>query len=230
MIDLYMWPTGNGKKITIMLEECELQYRAIPVHIGKGDQFTPEFTLLNPNQKMPVIVEHDNSDGKPLVVFESGAILQYLAEKTGRFLPADVRGKYQVLQWLNWQMGGFGPMAGQAHYFLRYASEKVPHAMERFRKEVTRLYTVLNSVLDKNEFVAGTYSIADIAIWPWAARHEWQEQKLEDYPAVKRWFDTIAARPAVIKAVEVGSQWGDFATQMSDEDKQRLFQLQQANS
>jgi GST-like protein len=230
MIDVHYWPTPNGWKVTIMLEECGLEYRTIPVHIGKGDQFLPEFTRLNPNQKMPVIVEHDTTDGKPLVIFESGAILQYLAEKTGQLLPADERGKYRVLQWLNWQMGGFGPMAGQAHYFLKYAPEKVPHAMERFRKEVTRLYTVLNSVLETSEYVVGAYSIADIAIWPWAARHEWQQQKLEDYPALKRWFDTIAARPAVLRALEVGKDWADFSTQMSDEEKRRLFNLGSATA
>lgn len=225
MIDLYMWPTGNGKKITIMLEECGLEYRAIPVHIGKGDQFTPEFTRLNPNQKMPVIVDHTATDALPLVVFESGAILQYLAEKTGQFLPLDPRNRYRVLQWLNWQMGGFGPMAGQAHYFLRYASEKVPHAQTRFRNEVARLYRVLNGVLENSAYVAGDYSIADIAIWPWAMRHEWQEQNMDDYPAVKRWLETVAQRPAVQRAMEVGKGWPDFAVQLSEKEKQKLFQL-----
>lgn len=225
MIDLYMWPTGNGKKITIMLEESGLPYRAIPVHIGKGDQFTPEFTRLNPNQKMPVIVDHASSDGTPLVIFESGAILQYLAGKSGKFLPADERGKYRVLQWLYWQVGGFGPMAGQAHYFLRYAKEQVPHAMERFRNEVSRLYRVLDSVLAESEYVAGDYSIADMAIWPWSTRWDWQGQNIEDYPHVKRWYQAIEARPAVQRAVAVGKDWADFSTQMSDEEKQKLFHL-----
>lgn len=229
MIDLYMWPTGNGKKITIMLEECGLDYRAIPVHIGKGDQFTPEFSKLNPNQKMPVIVDNACADGNPLVVFESGAILQYLAEKSGLFMPQDVRGKYRVLQWLNWQVSGFGPMAGQAHYFLRYASEQVPHAQTRFRNEVTRLYKVLNGVLTQNEFIAGDYSIADMAVWPWATRYDWQGQDLADYPAVKRWLDAIELRPAVQRAVDVGKDWSDFSVQMSDEEKQKLFHLQPAN-
>lgn len=225
MIDLYMWPTGNGKKITLMLEECALPYRAIPIHIGKGDQFTPEFTRLNPNQKMPVIVDHESRDGVPLVIFESGAILQYLAGKTGKFLPSDERGKYRVLQWLYWQVGGFGPMAGQAHYFLRYAKEQVPHAMERFRNEVSRLYKVLDSVLAGSEYVAGDYSIADMAIWPWATRWDWQGQNLDDYPNVKRWYQAIEARPAVQRAVTVGKDWADFSTQMSDAQKQKLFHL-----
>lgn len=228
MIDLYMWPTGNGKKITIMLEECALPYRAIPVHIGKGDQFTPEFTRLSPNQKMPVIVDHASNSGEPLVIFESGAILQYLAGKTGRFLPGDERGKYRVLQWLYWQVGGFGPMAGQAHYFLRYAKEQVPHAMERFRNEVSRLYKVLDGVLAENEFVAGDYSIADMAIWPWSTRWDWQGQNIDDYPNVKRWYQAIEARPAVQRAVEVGKDWADFSVQMSDEEKQKLFHLRKA--
>jgi GST-like protein len=228
MIDLYMWPTGNGKKITIMLEECGLPYRAIPIHIGKGDQFTPEFTQLNPNQKMPVIVDHASSTGAPLPIFESGAILQYLAEKTGRFLPQDTAGKYRVLQWLYWQVGGFGPMAGQAHYFLRYAKEQVPHAMERFRNEVTRLYKVLDGVLADNEFVADDYSIADMAIWPWAVRWDWQGQDLELLPNVKRWLNAIDARPAVQRAVLVGKDWADFSVQMSDEEKQKLFHLKPA--
>ncbi|MDT8398052.1 MAG: glutathione binding-like protein [Pseudomonadales bacterium] len=223
MIDLYMWPTGNGKKITIMLEECALDYRAIPVNINKGDQFTEAFVRLNPNSKMPVIVDHDAD--APLVIFESGAILQYLAEKSGRFLPQDSRGKYRVLQWLNWQMGGFGPMAGQAHYFLRYAPQKNEAAMERFRNEVTRLYKVLDSQLVTRDYIAGDYSIADMAIWPWAARYDWQGQNLDDFPGVRRWFDRIAERPAVQKALEVGKDWADFSVQMSDEEKKQLFRL-----
>lgn len=224
MIDLYMWPTGNGRKIAIMLEECQLPYRAIPVNIGKGDQHTAEFRRLNPNSKMPVIIDHDLSPA--LVIFESGAILQYLAEKTGSFLPTEIPARYRVLQWLNWQMGGFGPMAGQAHYFLRYASEKVPHAMERFHKEVSRLYGVLNTALEGREFIAGDYSIADMAIWPWVSRHNWQEQNLDDYPDVRRWYDTIAVRPAVERALTVGSDWADCSRQMSDEERKRLFSLE----
>lgn len=219
-----MWPTGNGKKITIMLEECELPYEAYPIHIGKGDQFTPAFTRLSPNNKIPAIVDHD-VDGAPMVLFESGAILQYLAEKTGRFLPADTRGKYQVLQWLHWQIGGLGPMAGQAHHFLRYAPQKIEYAMHRYRTEVARLYKVLDTQLEKQAFVAGDYSIADIAIWPWIARYEWQEQNLADFPSVERWFHAVEQRPAVQRALEVGKDWADFSTQMSDEDKKRLFNI-----
>jgi GSH-dependent disulfide-bond oxidoreductase len=224
LIDLYMWPTGNGKKMTIMLEECGLEYQAIPINIGKGDQFTPEFTRLSPNNKMPAIVDNDVI-GDPIVIFESGAILEYLAEKTGKFLPTDTRQKFQVLQWLHWQMGGFGPMAGQAHHFLRYAPQKVEYAMNRYKTEVIRLYHVLNSQLKGQDFVAGDYSIADIAIWPWVSRHEWQEQDLNDYVEVKRWFENIGERPAVQKAMDVGKDWADFSLQMSDKDKKKLFGL-----
>ncbi|MDC0598856.1 glutathione binding-like protein [Gammaproteobacteria bacterium] len=224
MIELYMWPTGNGKKMTIMLEECELEYKAIPINIGKGDQFTAEFTRLSPNNKMPAIIDYD-VDGEPITMFESGAILQYLAEKTGKFLPQETRKKFQVLQWLHWQMGGFGPMAGQAHHFLRYAPQKVEYAMSRYKTEVSRLYTVLNTQLENREFVADAYSIADIAIWPWVARYEWQEQDLNDFPEVKRWFENIEQRPAVQRALEVGKDWADFSAQMSDADKKKLFGL-----
>ena len=162
MIDAYIWPTGNGKKITIMLEECGLEYRAIPVNINKGDQFKPEFEALSPNNKMPAIVDHDAKGGQ-IAMFESGAILQYLGEKTGKLLPTDLHGKYYVLQWVYWQIGGLGPMAGQAHHFLRYAPEKIEYPMHRFRTEVARLYTVMDKQLGKYEYLASEYSIADIA-------------------------------------------------------------------
>src|SRR6476620_9572415 len=165
MIDLYFWPTGNGKKISIMLEETGLPYRIIPVNINKGDQFTPEYDAINPNNKMPAIVDPD-AGGGPIVIFESGAILQYLAEKTGKLLPTDLHGKYRVLQWVYWQVGGLGPMAGQAHHFLRYSPQKVEYAMHRFQTEVARLYKVLDTQLGKSEYIAGEYSIADIAAWP----------------------------------------------------------------
>ena len=222
MIALYYWPTGNGKKISIMLEECALPYHVIPVNIGKGDQFTPEFVRISPNSKMPAIVDQAVVGG-PLAIFESGAILQYLAEKTGRFMPADVRGKYAVLQWLYWQIGGLGPMAGQAHHFLRYAPMKIEYAMERFRKEVARLYKVMNDCLQERDYLAGEYSIADMAAWPWVLRHDWQEQDLNDFPNVKRWFEAVGARPAVAKGAAVGKEWVNFDQQMSDEDKKRLF-------
>jgi GSH-dependent disulfide-bond oxidoreductase len=224
MLDLYYWPTGNGKKITIMLEECALPYRVIPVNINKGDQHTPEYEAINPNRKMPAIVDHD-AEGGPLVIFESGAILEYLAEKTGRFLPRDTRGRFGVLQWVYWQVGGLGPIAGQAHHFLRYSPQKIEYAMHRFKTEVTRLYEVLEKRLGRVEYLAGEYSIADIASWPWVARWEWQGQNLDDFPAVKRWFGAIGERPAVQRALKVGADWADFNRQMSDEDKKRLFNL-----
>lgn len=206
MIELFMWPTGNGRKITIMLEECNLEYQAKPINISKGDQFSTEFSKLSPNNKMPAIIDHDVK-GDPVTMFESGAILQYLAEKTGLLLPQETRSKYQVLQWLHWQIGGFGPMAGQAHHFLRYAPQKVEYAMQRYKTEVSRLYQVLNTRLNGRDFIANEYSIADIAIWPWVFRHEWQEQDLADYPEVQRWFSNIGERPAVQRALGVGADW-----------------------
>ena len=224
MIDLYYWPTGNGKKITIMLEECGLEYKVIPVNIGKGDQHTPEFLRISPNSKMPAIVDHD-ADGEALTMFESGAILQYLAEKTGKFLPPDIRGKYQVLQWVYWQVGGLGPMAGQAHHFLRYSPQKIDYAMDRFRKETARLYQVMDDRLAQSDYLAVDYSIADMAAWPWVYRHDWQEQDLNDFPNLKRWFDSIGTRPAVVRGAGVGMEWINFDQQMTDEDKKRLFNL-----
>jgi GST-like protein len=224
MIDVYFWPTGNGKKVTIMLEEVGLEYRVVPVNIGKGDQHTPEFLSLNPNNKMPVIVDHD-VEGEPIVVFESGAILTYLAEKTGKLLPSDTREKYKVLQWVFWQVGGLGPMAGQAHYFLKYAPKKNEEGMERFRNEVTRLYTVLDGQLGREEYVAGDYSIADIAAWPWVFRYDWQGQDLADYPNIRRWFDAVAERPAVKRGSSVGEDFVDRSKQMPDEEKKLLFGL-----
>ena len=224
MIDAYIWPTGNGKKITIMLEECGLEYRAIPVNINKGDQFKPEFEALSPNNKMPAIVDHDGPGG-PIRMFESGAILQYLGEKTSKLLPTDTRGKYNVLQWVYWQIGGLGPMAGQAHHFLRYAPEKIEYPMRRFREEVARLYTVMDKQLARRDYLAGDYSIADIACWPWVFRYDWQGQDLNDFPHVKRWFEAVGARPAVNKGASVGQEWMDSAQQMTDEDRKRLFNL-----
>jgi GSH-dependent disulfide-bond oxidoreductase len=224
MIDVYFWPTGNGKKITIMLEECGLPYNVIPVNINKGEQNTPEYDAINPNNKMPAIVDHAAAGG-PITVFESGAILQYLAEKTGNLLPTDIAGKYRVLQWVYWQVGGLGPMAGQAHHFLRYAPEKIEYPMRRFRNEVTRLYQVMDKQLAKHEYLAGAYSIADIAAWPWVVRHDWQGQDLNDYSHVKRWFDAVGARPAVRRGAEVGQDLANFSQPMSDEDRKRLFNL-----
>jgi GST-like protein len=227
LIDLYFWPTGNGKKITIMLEETGLPYRIIPVNINKGDQFKPEFLEISPNNKMPALIDHldERLDGerKPMTIFESGAILQYLAEKTEKFLPRDTAGKYRVLQWVYWQVGGLGPMAGQAHHFLKYSPQKVEYAMHRFQSEVARLYKVLDTQLGKTEYIAGEYSIADIAAWPWVVRYEWQGQKLEDFPNVKRWFETVGARPAVVRGAAVGADLMNAAPPATDEDRKRLF-------
>ena len=224
MIDLYFWPTGNGKKISIMLEECGLPYRVIPVNINKGDQSTPEYLAINPNGKMPAIVDHD-APGRPLVVFESGAILQYLGEKSGQFLPTDLHGKYRVLQWVYWQVAGLGPNAGQAHHFLRYYPERLEYPMHRFRTEVKRLYTVMDTQLGRTEYLAGEYSIADMAAWPWVVRWDWQGQNLDDHPNLKRWFETVSARPGVQRGSAVGADLANFNQQMSDEDKKRLFNL-----
>jgi GST-like protein len=201
MIDLHYWTTPNGHKVTIFLEEAGLAYRIVPVNISKGDQFQPGFLAIAPNNRIPAIVDHAPADGGgPLSVFESGAILQYLAEKTGQFLPADLRGRTETMQWLFWQMGGLGPMAGQNHHFSQYAPEKIPYAINRYVNETNRLYGVLNKRLADREFIAGEYSIADMASYPWIVPHARQGQKLEDFPHLKRWFDAIAARPAVQRA------------------------------
>ena len=224
MIDLHYWPTPNGWKISIMLEECELAYRLLTVNIGKGEQFAPAFLAISPNNRMPAIVDHDPADGgAPIPVFESGAILIYLAEKTGRFLPTDLRGKYQVLQWLMWQMGGLGPMAGQNGHFLLYAPEQVPYAIERYGKEVNRLYGVLNTQLGKTgAFVAGAdYSIADIAIFSWVRTHEAQKVSFDDFPHVERWYDTLFQRPAVQRGLALAKELR--AGTMSVEARKALF-------
>ena len=203
MIDLYTWGTPNGRKVSIMLEETGLAYRVRAVDITKGEQSAPEFVAVNPNSKIPAIVDHDGPGGKPFSLFESGAILIYLAEKTGRFLPADPRGRYETLQWLMFQMGGFGPMLGQAHHFRRFAPETVPYAVERYTKETRRLYGVLETRLAQAEYVAGAYSIADMALWPWTQRADWQGIDLADFPRVKRWSDAVATRPAVQRGMAV---------------------------
>jgi GST-like protein len=203
VIDLYTWSTPNGRKVSIMLEECALPYRVHPVNIGKGEQFTPEFLALNPNNRIPAIVDSEGPDGKPLPLFESGAILIYLAEKTGKLMPRDPRTRYIALQWLMFQMGGVGPMFGQAHHFIRNAKEQVPYGIKRYTEETRRLYGVLQKRLGEAEYLADEYSIADIATFPWVARFEWHKVELNDFPAVKRWFDTINARPAVAKGMAV---------------------------
>jgi GSH-dependent disulfide-bond oxidoreductase len=204
MIELYTWGTPNGRKISIMLEECGLPYDVHKVDISKGEQFAPEFVALNPNSKIPVIVDPEGPDGKPITLMESGAILVYLAGKTGRFLPKSARGKYKALEWLMFQMGGIGPMYGQLHVFLRLG-EPVPYALERYTKEKNRLYGVLNRRLGEVKYLAGEYSIADIATYPWVARHDFHKTDLADYPNVKRWFDALSARPAVARGMAVPS-------------------------
>jgi GSH-dependent disulfide-bond oxidoreductase len=202
MIDLHYWPTPNGHKITLFLEETGLPYRLQPVHIGKGEQFAADFLAISPNNRIPAIVDHAPADGGgPLALFESGAILLHLAEKSGRFLSTDPRLRADTLQWLFWQVGGLGPMAGQANHFCRYAPEPVPYALDRYRREAARLYGVLDRRLADRAFVAGPdYSIADIAIYPWIAQHDLHEQDLADFPDVRRWFAAIAARPATRRA------------------------------
>ncbi|MEE5146624.1 glutathione binding-like protein [Pseudomonas alliivorans] len=202
MIDLHYWTTPNGHKISLFLEESGLAYKVFPINIGKNEQFEPDFLSISPNNRIPAIVDHDPADGgAPLSLFESGAILLYLAEKTGRFIPSDLRGRQEVSQWLFWQMGGLGPMAGQNHHFNRFAKEKIPYAIERYVNETARLYGVLNKRLADRDFVAGSdYSIADMAIYPWIVPHTYQQQDLNDFPHLKRWFESIATRDATKRA------------------------------
>ncbi|MGW8190406.1 glutathione binding-like protein [Sphingomonas hankookensis] len=224
MIDLHYWPTPNGHKIALFLEEAGLPYTIRPVDIGKGEQFRPEFLAIAPNNRMPAIVDHEPlGGGDPLSIFESGAILLYLAEKTGRFLPADTAGRYDAIQWLMWQMGGLGPMAGQNHHFNIYAPEKIPYAQDRYIRETARLYGVLDKRLADRDFIAGDYSIADMAAYPWIVPHEAQGQKLEDFPNLKRWFDAIAARPATSAAYAKGKAISDGSKPMTDEQRRNLF-------
>ncbi len=204
MITLYTWATPNGRKVSIMLEECELRYSVKPIDISRGDQFDPAFLALNPNNKIPVLVDDEGPDGQPITLFESGAILVYLAAKTGRLLPADDRGRFETLQWLMFQMGGMGPMLGQAHHFLRFAPEAVPYAMKRYSDEARRLYGVLEGRLTQHEWLAAdTYTIADIAAFPWIDRHDYQQIDLADYPKVQAWHARIAERPAVQRGMKV---------------------------
>jgi GST-like protein len=222
MIELHYWPTPNGQKIAIYLEEAGLEYQAFKVDIGKGEQFKPEFLAISPNNRIPAIIDQNPKDGgKPISIFESGAILQYLAEKTGKFLSTDLRVKTETMEWLFWQMAGLGPMAGQNGHFNVYAPEKIPYAIERYTKETARLYGVLNKHLEGRDYVAGDYSIADMAIYPWIVPHESHKQNLEDFPNVKRWFDAIAARPAVQKVY--GSVPKSYSKPMSDDERKVLF-------
>ncbi|AMN40116.1 glutathione binding-like protein [Rhodoplanes sp. Z2-YC6860] len=203
MIDVYYWTTPNGHKVTIFLEEAGLPYKVIPINIGKGEQFKADFLAVSPNNRIPAIVDHDPpGGGKPISVFESGAILVYLAEKTGKFLPKDPAKRADAMQWLFWQMGGLGPMSGQNNHFANYATDKIPYAIDRYRNEVNRLYGVMDRRLADRPFLAGEYSIADMASYPWVVPHERQGQKIADFPHLKKWLETIAARPAVVKAYE----------------------------
>jgi GST-like protein len=223
MIELYYWPTPNGHKITLFLEEAGLPYRITPVNIGAGDQFRPEFLRIGPNNRMPAIVDHAPADaGEPIPVFESGAILVYLAEKARRFLPADVRGRKAVLEWLFWQVGGLGPMAGQNHHFVQYAPEKIPYAIDRYVKETNRLYGVMDRRLAEHAFLAGAeYTIADMACYPWIVPHERQQQRLGDFPHLSRWFHAIAARPATQRAYAHAETYRGAG--MTDAAKKVLF-------
>jgi GSH-dependent disulfide-bond oxidoreductase len=226
MIDLYGWPTPNLYKVTILFEETGTQYNTIPVNIGTGEQFNPDFLKISPNNKMPAIVDHEGPDGKPISIFESGAILMYIAEKTGQFLPRDMRGRYTVIEWLMFQMGGIGPMLGQAHHFRMYAPEKIQYAIDRYTNETKRLYNVVDRRLADRPYLAGDYSIADMAVYPWLRGHENQGQKLEDFPNLKRWYDSIAARPAVKRGLEVLADKRRRGP-MDEKQKEVLFGAQQ---
>ena len=203
MIDLYSWKTSNGKKASIMLEECALDYNIHPINIGQDDQFTAAFTAINPNSKIPAIIDQDGPGGQPYTVIESGAILMYLAEKTGKFMPQDMAARYEVIQWLMFQMGGIGPIFGQVHHFKRAAKEQVPYAINRYYTECRRLYGVLDVRLAGRDYLAGDLSIADFATLPWVFRFDWQEVDLDDFPNVKRWYDNLMARPALAKGMDI---------------------------
>ena len=223
MIDLHYWTTPNGHKVTMFLEEAGMNYKIVPVNISTGDQFKPVFLAVAPNNRIPAIVDHaPNDGGAPISVFESGAILLYLADKTGKFIPADIRGRTDALQWLFWQMGGLGPMAGQNNHFKQYAPEKLPYAIDRYVKETNRLYGVLNKRLADRPFVAGAYSIADIASYPWIVPYERQGQNLDDFPHLKRWFHEIAARPATQRAYAKAKEVNTQPT-VSEDAKKLLF-------
>ena len=225
MIDVHYWPTPNGHKVTMFLEEAGIEYTIKPVNIGKGEQFEPDFLKIAPNNRMPAIVDHDPADrGDAISIFESGAILQYLAEKTGRFLPTTLRERVVVNEWLFWQMAGLGPMAGQNHHFNRYAPEKIPYAIERYERETRRLYGVLDKQLNSRAFVSGDhYSIADMAIYPWIVPHEAQHQNLDDTPDLKRWFEAIRQRPATIEAYAKGDAISASGQPLTEEARRNLF-------
>jgi GST-like protein len=222
MIDLYFWPTPNGWKIAIMLEECGLPYNVVKTDIGRGDQFKPEFIEICPNHKIPAIVDHDGADG-PISIFESGAILLYLAEKTGRFMPAEINARYDVIQWVFWQMANLGPMAGQFGYFRNYSKEKIEHAIQRYANEYDRLLGVMDRQLADREHLAGEYSIADIASLPWARAYDRLGLSIDKFPNLARWLDAVVERPAVTKAYEIGLDWFRNAGKPDEESRKNLF-------
>ena len=227
-IELHYWPTPNGHKITIMCEEAGIAYEIKPVNIGKGDQFKPEFLALSPNNRMPAIVDPDGPGGKPISIFESGAILQYLGRKTGKFYPAEERACVEVEQWLFWQMANLGPNCGQAHHFRNYAQEKIPYAIERYTNEVHRLYGVMNARLKDRDFLAGAYSIADMASYPWVRPYKNQGQDLAEFPNLEKWYQRIHDRPAVAKAVRVGEELRANYNLATDKDAQAVLFGQRA--
>jgi len=224
MIDLHYWPTPNGHKITLFLEEAGLDYAIKPVNIGAGEQFQPDFLKIAPNNRMPAIVDRDPADGgEPIAIFESGAILLYLADKIGRFVGNDLRSRTETIQWLMWQMGGLGPMAGQNGHFSIYAPEKIDYAINRYVNETNRLYGVLNRRLEGRDFIAGAYSIADMACYPWIVPHEAHKQNLDDFPHLKRWFEAVQARPATVRAYARGTEVQAHSAPISDAQRKILF-------
>ena len=223
MIDLYTWPTPNGHKVHIMLEELKLPYNVIPINIGKGDQFDPEFLKISPNNKMPAMVDPNGPEGKPIAIFESAAILLYLAEKSGQLMPQDMRGRYAVMQWLMFQMGSVGPMLGQAHHFRGYAQDNLQYAVDRYTNEAGRIYNVIDKRLKESTWIASDdYTIADIAIFPWLRSYERQGQDLNEFPQLKKWFETIEARPAVVRGVAVLAE-ARRQGELSDEERENMF-------
>jgi len=227
-IQVHYWPTPNGHKITIMLEECGLPYEIVPVNIGKGDQFKPEFLAISPNNRMPAIIDPDGPGGAAISVFESGAILQYLGRKTGKFYPAEERQRVEVEEWLFWQMAGLGPMAGQAHHFRNYAPEKIPYGIDRYTNEVNRLYGVMNRRLADREYLAGAYSIADMASYPWVRPYKNQGQDLAEFPNLERWYQRMRARPAVAKGVKIGEDLRQKFALATDKEAQAVLFGQRA--
>ncbi len=223
-IDLYYWPTPNGWKVSIALEELGLPYNVVPVNIGTGDQFEPKFLEISPNNKMPAIVDPEGPDGQPISLFESGAILLYLAEKTGKLFPTEPRARFEAMQWLMFQMGGVGPMLGQAHHFRQYAPETIPYAVDRYTNEAARLYGVMDRHLEGSEYFAGDeYTIVDIAVYGWVVPHENQGQDLNDFPNLKRWFDAVSSRPAVQRGIKVGEELRYSLNDLDEDARSKLF-------